>query len=55
MPGPGEETQTLAMYIHANAVDYLDLGYSSALAVVMFVLSMATTFVYLKYVRGEAK
>ena len=55
MPGPGEETQTLAMYIHANAVDYLDLGYSSALAVVMFMLSMATTFVYLKYVRGEAK
>ena len=55
MPGPGEETQTLAMYIHANAVDYLDLGYSSALAVVMFVLSMATTFVYLKYVRGDDK
>ncbi|MBL8514584.1 MAG: sugar ABC transporter permease, partial [Betaproteobacteria bacterium] len=39
MPGPGEETQTLAMYIHMNAVDYLDLGYSSALAVVMFGLS----------------
>ncbi len=55
MPGPGEETQTLAMYIHANAVDYLDLGYSSALAVVMFMLSMATTFVYLKYVRGDEK
>lgn len=45
MPGPGEETQTLAMYIHMNAVDYLDLGYSSALAVVMFGLSMATTFI----------
>lgn len=55
MPGPGEETQTLAMYIHMNAVDYLDLGYSSALAVVMFGLSMATTFVYLKYVRAEGK
>jgi multiple sugar transport system permease protein len=55
MPGPGEETQTLAMYIHMNAVDYLDLGYSSALAVVMFGLSMATTFAYLKYVRAEGK
>jgi multiple sugar transport system permease protein len=55
MPGPGEETQTLAMYIHMNAVDYLDLGYSSALAVVMFGLSMATTFVYLKYVRADGK
>lgn len=53
MPGPGEETQTLAMYIHMNAVDYLDLGYSSALAVCMFILSMATTWTYLRYVRGD--
>ncbi len=52
MPGPGEEAQTLAMYIQLNSVDYLDLGYSSALAVFMFMLSMATTFVYLRYVRG---
>ena len=52
MPGPGEEAQTLAMYIQLNSVDYLDLGYSSALAVFMFMLSMATTFIYLRYVRG---
>lgn len=52
MPGPGEETQTLAMYIQLNTVDYLDLGYGSALAVFMFLLSMATTWVYLRYVRG---
>jgi ABC-type sugar transport system permease subunit len=52
MPGPGEENQTLAMYIQLNTVDYLDLGYGSALAVCMFMLSMATTFVYLRYVRG---
>jgi ABC-type sugar transport system permease subunit len=55
MPGPGEETQTLAMYVYMNAVDYLDLGYSSALAVVMFGLSMATTFIYLKFVRADGK
>jgi multiple sugar transport system permease protein len=53
MSGPGEETKTLAMYIQSNAVDYLDIGYSSALAVFMFLLSMATTFVYLNYVRAE--
>lgn len=52
MPGPGEETQTLAMYIQLNAVDYLDLGYGSTLAVFMFMLSMATTGVYLRYIRG---
>ena len=55
MPGPGEETQTLAMYIHMNAVDYLDVGYSSALAVCMFILSMATTWIYLRYVRSDSK
>jgi multiple sugar transport system permease protein len=52
MPGPGEETQTLAMYIQINTVDYLDLGYGSAIAVLMFLLSMATTWVYLRHVRG---
>lgn len=55
MPGPGEETQTLAMYVYMNAVDYLDLGYSSALAIVMFGLSMAATFVYLKFVKADGK
>jgi ABC-type sugar transport system permease subunit len=53
MSGPGEETKTLAMYIQGSAVDYLDIGYSSALAVFMFLLSMATTFLYLKYVRAD--
>jgi ABC-type sugar transport system permease subunit len=53
IPGPGEDTQTLAMYIHMNAVDYLDLGYSSALAVVMFGLSMLTTWVYMRHIRGD--
>ena len=32
--GPGTSTATLAMYIHQNTVDFLDLGYGSALAVV---------------------
>ena len=53
MPGPGDETKTLAMYIQSNTIDYLDVGYGSTLAVFMFLLSMATTFVYLKYVRGD--
>ena len=54
MPGPGEETSTLAMYIQLQAVDYLDLGYGSAIAVFMFLLSMAVTSVYLRYARGGA-
>jgi multiple sugar transport system permease protein len=50
--GPGTSTVTLAMYIHKNTVDFLDLGYGAALAVVMFVVSMAVTVFYLRQVRA---
>jgi multiple sugar transport system permease protein len=55
MPGPGEETATLAMYIQQQAVDYLDLGYGSAIAVFMFLLSMAVTSVYVRHIRGGGR
>ncbi len=51
--GPGTSTATLAMYIHQNTVDFLDLGYGSALAVVMFALSMCVTAVYLRMIRAK--
>lgn len=51
--GPGTSTQTLAMYIHQNTVSFLDLGYGSALAVVMFGLSMCVTAVYLRVIRTK--
>ena len=38
--GPGNATETLAMYIHKTTIDFLDLGYGSALAVLMFIVSM---------------
>jgi multiple sugar transport system permease protein len=51
--GPGTSTSTLAMYIHQNTVSFLDLGYGSALAVVMFALSMCVTAVYLRLIRTK--
>ncbi|WP_245415045.1 carbohydrate ABC transporter permease [Aureimonas flava] len=51
--GPGTSTVTLAMYIHQNTVSFLDLGYGSALAVVMFAFSMCVTFVYLRMLRRK--
>lgn len=51
--GPGTSTSTLAMYIHQNTVSFLDLGYGSALAVVMFALSMCVTAVYLRIIRTK--
>jgi multiple sugar transport system permease protein len=52
--GPGDSTETLAMYIHKTTLDFLDFGYGSALAVLMFVLSMAATSGYLRYTRRGA-
>ena len=52
--GPGDATRTLAMYIYQNTVDFLDLGYGSTLAVVMFVISMAVSVVYLRQIRTAA-
>jgi multiple sugar transport system permease protein len=51
--GPGTSTSTLAMFIHQNTVDFLDLGYGLALAVVMFALSMCVTAVYLRMIRAK--
>jgi multiple sugar transport system permease protein len=52
--GPGNATETLAMLIHKNTIDYLDVGYGSTLAVFMFVLSLAVTAVYLRRIARSA-
>jgi len=52
--GPGESTETLAMYIHKTTLDFLDFGYGSALAVLLFLVSMIATSGYLKYTRRSS-
>jgi multiple sugar transport system permease protein len=52
--GPGEATETLAMYIQKTTLDFLDFGYGSALATLMFVASMIATSGYLRYTRRSA-
>ncbi len=47
--GPGTSTETLAMMIHKTTIDALDFGYGSALAVLMFLVSLAMTTGYLRY------
>lgn len=51
--GPGNSTETLAMYIHKTTVDFLDLGYGSALAVLMFIASAVITSLYLRHTRRD--
>ena len=50
--GPGTTTETLAMYIHTTTLDFLDFGYGSALAVLMFLVAMVATALYLRHLRG---
>jgi trehalose/maltose transport system permease protein len=52
--GPGDATETLAMYIRKTTLDFLDFGYGSALATLMFILSLVLTTGYLKYTRRSA-
>ncbi len=52
--GPGNATETLAMLIHKNSIEYGDIGYSSTLAVFMFLLSMLITAVYLRRIARQA-
>ena len=49
--GPGDATETLAMYIYKTTLDFLDFGYGSALAALMFALSLVATSGYLRYTR----
>ncbi|HRJ69205.1 MAG TPA: sugar ABC transporter permease [Beijerinckiaceae bacterium] len=51
--GPGNSTETLAMYIHKTTIDFLDFGYGSALAVLMFIVSVIATSGYLRYTRRD--
>lgn len=51
--GPGTATETLAMFIHKTTIDALDFGYGSALAVLMFVVSIVMTAGYLKHTRRD--
>jgi len=47
--GPGDSTETLAMYIYKTTLDFLDFGYGSALAALMFLLSLIATSAYLRH------
>ena len=51
--GPGTATETRAMFIHKTTIDALDFGYGSALAVLMFVVSVVMTAGYLRHTRRD--
>lgn len=52
MQNGGSSFETMAMYVRTMSIENLNFGYGSALAVLMFLISLVVTLVYLRYVRG---
>lgn len=43
--GPGESTTVLALYVYQNAFRYYELGYASAIAMILFIIILIVTLV----------
>jgi multiple sugar transport system permease protein len=50
--GPGRALETLGIYV-SNTTNSLNLGYAAALAVALFVMSLAITVLYLRWIYTE--
>jgi multiple sugar transport system permease protein len=50
--GPGRTLETLGIYV-SNTTNSLNLGYAAALAVALFVMSLAITVLYLRWIYAE--
>jgi len=48
--GPGDSTETLALYIYRIGSVFLKQGYASALSVIMLLITMCFVFVYFKVI-----
>jgi ABC-type sugar transport system permease subunit len=49
--GPVNSTMVPGMYLYQNAFDNQNMGYASAIGVVMFVIMAVITFLNLRYMR----
>lgn len=53
--GPGDSTQTLNYYVYQTAFRDLNMGYASALAVILVIALSLFSFVYVKIALGRAE
>lgn len=53
--GPGGTTETLSVYLYSYTFRYLNLGYGSALSMVIFGLTLVIIFVILRFRREEVE
>ncbi|HEY5038907.1 MAG TPA: ABC transporter permease, partial [bacterium] len=47
--GPADSTLVVGLYIYQKAFKYYQMGYASALAVVLFVVIMAASWLQFRY------
>ena len=53
--GPGRATETLNFYIYQVGFNFFDMGYSSALAILLAVLLCVFAYFYARALLGGAK
>jgi putative chitobiose transport system permease protein len=51
--GPMDSTKTLVYYIYENAFEEFEMGYASAVGVVLFVLTLILSLINLRLTRGQ--
>jgi len=53
--GPGRSTETISLFIYRNSFSFFDIGYGSALSILLFLVLMVITafFIRVIYGRGE--
>ena len=52
--GPGTASQTTPLYMYEQAFSYFEIGYGSAMALVMLVIGAVFSLVYLRLIKVEA-
>jgi multiple sugar transport system permease protein len=55
--GPGRTTETISLFIYRNSFSFFDIGYGSALSILLFLFLMVISAFYIRFVyeRGEAR
>ncbi|MDD6790439.1 MAG: sugar ABC transporter permease, partial [Lachnospira sp.] len=51
--GPGHSTYTLVYYIYKSAFSYYNMGYASAIAVILFLILLVVTLIQWKHNNGS--
>jgi multiple sugar transport system permease protein len=51
--GPGNATELMGIYVYNQGFQYFELGYGSAAAMVMLLISLVLAFIYLRLMRVE--